>query len=1225
MPISTQAQKGNQPKWTKAQETAIESHDQLILVSAAAGSGKTAVLTERVIRRILEPESGVKLTDLLIVTFTRAAAAELKSKIAKAIEKEIARDDLDGAAKETLRDQLLQLGSAQISTIDSFYLQIVRDHFERLGLPANFRLADETELRVLEEEVLDDLIPEYYRQYEIQDPSAAENPFAKVRNNLFADCVDHIFDGTSSSNLNDIFLRFYESFARVKGGINALRESANLLRAEAKLPFLQTHFGKLFLSRFEPLVQSFIPVLEDVKAHHETDPKAAKAQGSVLADDSFHCAAVLQAVLQKDWEQLQNALSGFTFGRFTSADGKPEWSERYYTARKAFSGEIKQYAALANSITPVEQENSFLKTAEFAELLYRFYSDFQKRYRAEKIARGMQDFNDVRDALYQLLNDPGNESLLQSIRDTYKEVYIDEYQDVDEIQDEIFAKIGGRNRFMVGDIKQSIYGFRGSDPSVFAGYRNAMPLALSPEAEKADSVCVFMSDNFRCDQPIIDFANTVCPLLFSASPESIHYLPEDDLKCSKTKPKEASFAPAPVSIRIFEKPQKSNDSPEEAGELEKAGNAERRWVAEEIERLLQNGKKDDGSKIKPSDIAVLARKKEPLAQFQKELEAHGIPALNLGGNSISQAPLFIDLFNLLRIVDNPYCDLPLSEFLLSEFGGFTLEEIRLLRTDFSIEKSLYDAMTAAAESDHPLAGKVATFIAWLDHYRGIAAVQSADRFLRILYQDQRFAPYAFSPEFLTIYEQARTAQQSAWSGLYGFLKYLDRLTKANKLESGFRRAENAVNFMTIHASKGLEFPVVFFVDCGSSMQGDSHKQRLLYRKGIGFASNLYGEETDLSNPSFLKTIADLAVKSTEIEEEVRLLYVAVTRAREKLYLTATPTRKMDQFLSEAVLIRRNDRYSILSAKSYIDWVYGTLHQAGAHSEAFDLQVVPSCSGSAAETETPVQPSEKILQPAPQEDPVAEHYRRVLEKAENFAYPLDALQGIPTKAAASKLQKNLLDVLKGEDERKAIAERLKLMNSEQPEFRGLLDVCKKPTAAEIGSATHAFLALCNFENLSKAGAEEELNRLREQKFISEETAKIVNLRAIKRFAESSLMEKIQTAKELYREQQFSLFVPLEELTQNRELANALAGQELFVQGSIDLLLVGEDGRIELYDYKTDHITDEEQNDPALLKKHLQDRHGNQLEIYARAVEKLFGKRPDRISIFSLSIGKIIELF
>ncbi len=387
---------------------------------------------------------------------------------------------------------------------------------------------------------------------------------------------------------------------------------------------------------------------------------------------------------------------------------------------------------------------------------------------------------------------------------------------------------------------------------------------------------------------------------------------------------------------------------------------------------------------------------------------------------------------------------------------------------------------------------------------------------------------------------------------------------------------------------------------------------------------MYSRENELSKASFLKTIADFSAKDAELEEEIRLLYVAMTRAREKLYLAATPTRKTEKFRLDASMIRRNDRNSILSAKSYIDWVCGVLEKMPEERKKVDLQYVAGTDPQ-AETSAFVKDEPIVAKPTVKDDPIALHYRNVLEKAGSFVYPLGALQGIPTKAAASKLNADLLDILKNGDEESSIAERISLMRSGQPEFQSLLAEREQPTAAEVGTATHAFLADCNFADLLKNGIKAELDRLAEQKFLSEDTAKIVNLRAVKRFAESELMQKIQAAKAVYREQQFSLFVPLEELTKNPDLAASLKGRELFVQGSIDLLLVGQDGKIELYDYKTDHITQEELNDPALLRAHLKARHGNQLEYYARAVEQLFGKRPDRVSIFSLSLGKIIELF
>lgn len=1214
------------PEWTKAQECAIEEKDKMILVSAAAGSGKTSVLTERVIRRILDPVSPLKLTDLLIVTFTRSAAADLKSKIAAAIGIALENDP----GNTLLTDQLLQLGSAQISTIDSFYLQVVRSNFERFGLPANFRMADENELRVLADEILDELIPEFYKKYEVADNTDENHVFGKIRNNKFADCVDHFFNGKSNDDLAASLLEFHGNFSRMRKGVEALKDSAELLRSEAELPFSQTRCGDLLFSRLEAIVSQYErAVLQDVKAHHLEDPDAVKDQSATLASDFYFCDRTLHAVREKNFDELQNILSAINWEGFKSAEGAPEWSERYHVTRNNFKDRINTfYKNFVAKITPEEQKNVFLLTAELAEVLYLFYTAFNRRYRDEKYARGILDFNDVRDAFLALLSDPENAPLVDSLREQYKEIYIDEYQDVDEIQDEIFAKIGGVHRFMVGDIKQSIYGFRGGDPSIFAGYRQNMPLSDSPEAENADSICIFMSDNFRCNKPVIDFTNAVCSFLFSASPKSVHYLPEDDLKYSKnfkTEPPE----PAPVTVRIFGKPEKKKadgETPEEAASAdgESESDAEAHWVACEIARLLREGKKDDGSALEARDIAVLARSAPIMKKFKKEFDAQGIPAVTSEGNSIAQSPVFINLYNLLCAIDNPYRDVPLFEFLLSDFGGFTLDELYAVRNGFDKKKPLYDALQAATEAELPLAGKTREFVEWLEFYRRLSTVQSADRFLRILYRDQKFAAAAYSPEFLTVYEQARIYQQSSWTGLYGFLHYLDRLWAADKLTAAdFGKTESAVNLMTMHKSKGLEFPVVFVVGCGKPPKKSSDK--LIYQKGVGFASDLYRRESGIPKPSFWKEIAELARFDAQMEEEIRLLYVAMTRAKEKLYITATPSRKEENFLRDVSMILRNDRFSILSGKSYIDWIYAALENAPEERRKVDLEYLPAKESAAEEPRQVSQSTEPSQSDAtPQNDAMARYYQGVLEKAKSFSYPLNALQGIPTKAAASKLKENLLDILKSGDEAESIAERIDLMRSEQPSFQSLLSAGEQPTAAEIGSATHEFLAECDFANLQKSGVQAELDRLTSLAFLSKETAKIVNLRAIERFTNSTLLQKINTAEQIYREQQFSLFVPLEELTKDPALAATLRGQELFVQGSIDLLLLGKDGKIELYDYKTDRITEEERQDPALLRRNMKARHGNQLEFYARAVEQLFGKRPDHIFIFSLSLGEIVEL-
>ena len=508
--------------WTRSQETAMNERGKLLLVSAAAGSGKTSVLTERIIRRLLDREDPVSLSELLIVTFTRAAAAELKSRIAKALGEALAKDPSDA----WLSQQLLLLGSAQISTIDAYFQQVVRSNFERLGLPASFRIANEKELYALSEAVMEDLIAEFYRTYEQPiDQAEKEGLFRRVRNNRFADCMDHISDGTSKTDLPDLLLSFYEKFASYPQGISLLRDSAEQLRREAENDFSLSRAGKAVRKHLIGFATDFLQVLEETKAYHDSvDPDLVKSQSGVLASDIDQCRALLCALNGNEWDAVRAAGVNFTFAKFATAKGRPDWSERYQNVRNTFKATLKKYQEKLFADSSTEIKAQMLATAEFAQMLWQFYTAFEKRSLSEKIDRGMLDFNDVRNATYKLLTNPKNQPVVSDFLEKYREIYIDEYQDVDEIQDQIFSLIGGNHRFMVGDIKQSIYGFRGSDPSVFADYRRSMPLSTDPAAKDSPSVCVFMSENFRCDQTVIDFANAVCSFLFSACPESVGYL-----------------------------------------------------------------------------------------------------------------------------------------------------------------------------------------------------------------------------------------------------------------------------------------------------------------------------------------------------------------------------------------------------------------------------------------------------------------------------------------------------------------------------------------------------------------------------------------------------------------------------------------------------------------------------------------------------------------------------
>lgn len=1218
-------------RWTSSQETAINLRGKLLLVSAAAGSGKTSVLTERIIRRLLDETDPISISEILIVTFTRAAASELKSRVAKALGEAFAADP----GNSRLSKQLLLLGSAQISTIDAFFQQVVRSNFERLGFPASFRIADRNELYALARETMDALIADFYRTYEPPIPAnSEESPFRRLRSNRFADCMDHIFGGTSGSDLGDLLLAFYEKFSSDPQGISLLQTSADALRREADGDFLLSRAGGVIRDRLVAATENFLGVLREVRERHNADPEAGKRQGGILSSDIDQTHALLHALNGTDWEAVRAAGMNFIFAKFITAPERPDWSERYKNARNAFKNLLKGYCEKVFAESPQQIQRQMKETAELAEMLCSFYSAYRERVLSEKLDRGILDFNDVRDSVYRLLTSEDGKSIVEELCGKYREIYIDEYQDVDEIQDRIFSLIGGNRRFMVGDIKQSIYGFRGSDPSIFADYRRSMPLSTDPAASASPSVCVFMSENFRCDQTVIDFANTVCSFLFSACPQSVGYLPEDDLQHGKKDPETDGWHPIPAQVVVFEREsaKKTVDADEPAPEADEKAeekpqiSLEARWVASEISKLLREGHLNDGSPILPEHIAILSRNGDRhMEPYAAALRSLGIPVSSESANKLSHSPLLIDLLNLLRAIDNPYRDIPLSEYLTTGFGGFTLDELSEIRLASPTRKSLYDALCAASENaDFPVSEKARAFVEWLEGYRRLSMMQPADRFLRLLSLDERFAPISSSPEFLALYEQARVYQRSSWCGLYGFLEYVTRLWDGDQLSAGgFRGADSAVRVMTMHASKGLEFPVVFAVGCGKAFSDQDFDSPVLYDKAVGFSSRLYREEKGGSVESVLREAGKIAISDENAEGEIRLLYVALTRARERLYVTGTSTRLTPSLLNDVSMIRRDSRASILGAKSFLDWILAALFAKEKTDGSYPAVIrwlspaEPIESLPQSEATVPSTVAKSVS------EPLSDRYSTVLERAKTFVYPLDALRGIPTKAAASKLRSDLLDVLKQDDET-AIEEQIRLMRDAEPSFEGLLSAHRQPTAAEIGTATHAFLEFCDLPNLTPDGIDAEAERLVSNQFLSPETAKILNRRQLRAFAASPLIGQVRSAARVLREQKFGLFLPLSELTTDPALAEPLKGRELFVQGSIDLVLIGSDGRISLYDYKTDHITPEERADRSLLHSHLLARHGNQLACYAHAIEALFGKRPDKTYLFLLALGEAVEI-
>ncbi len=1203
--------------WTDSQQKAITLKGKTLLVSAAAGSGKTSVLTQRIIQSLLDPHDPADLSRMLVVTFTRAAAAELKSRISQALSDALARDP----SNERLSKQLFLLGGAQISTIDSFFQKVVRANFDTLELPASFRIASNGEIAPIATQIMDGLIADFY---DAGDPVTSITVFDRILSNPFATAMDHLMSGRSDGKLTSLLLDFLEDIKSYPKGIELLLEEQEAIRRAADKDFLLSSYGRVLTTDLEESNRSYLQALHTARDYLQVDPDAMKTYAPLVADDTDHCNGILSSL--DSYEDTKALFDSLILKSFPGKSNKPPQIIALQRRREKWREMIKKYKELFVYSTQ-EIKHQMERTADLCLMLYRLFHIFEERLMQEKRTLGMLEFNDIRTLLYRMLTtDSGAPTdFAKSLSQQYDAVYIDEYQDVDFVQDGIFAILGENKRFMVGDIKQSIYGFRGGEPSIFAGYRQRFPLWDSPDAHNALGNCIFMSENFRCDAPVVDFTNMVCSFLFSACEDSIHYRREDDLICSKGIPDPIYDGhPIPARVEVFEK--KPNKKAGEADDEEDQSPEEIHWVGSEIMRLLRNEHLDDGTPIAPDHIALLVRTKAQGKKFQKELERLHIPVAMTSSSDILESPLLIDVMNLLRSLDNPYSDLSLSEFLISPIGGFNLEELAKIREAAPDSKALYDALEAFCHHDNPdlLYPKAQEMLDWMEHMRQASNAQPADRFLRILYLEDRLTDYAQCPECLFIYEQARTYQRTSWCGLYGFLQHFDKLKESGVSAAGFSREESAISIMTVHHSKGLEFPVVFLCGAGAGFNKKDLNKNPVYHKTAGFCSKLYSPQTGNTDDTLLRMAVKMQVKKEQNEENIRTLYVALTRARERLIVTGTASAKWDSFLSNAQNIQRGNTADILNCNSYLAWITAAWENDNTASKDSFAKFTFHPLGSVIMNEAPSIASPTLPTVDTSPDPVAMHYAEILQRKKDFSYPLSFLNGLPTMAAASKLRHDLLDVLEAPEGDEAILSQIELMTSAAHTFDGMLKDHNTPTAADIGTATHDFLQFCNFKRLTETDVESEAKRLVEAGFLRPEAAEIINKTQLTKFCGSDLMKMILSAKTVLREQKFNMYVPLSELTHNEARKEQLREHPIFVQGFIDLLLITEDDCLILVDYKTDHIRDEEKKNPLLLRQSMQKKHATQLTYYTKAVEQLFGRKPDQCFIYSLSLGKTIDM-
>ena len=1179
-------------EFTKEQRLAIDTRNKTLLVSAAAGSGKTATLTERIIASLLDKENPTDITSILVVTFTNAAAGELRERIAAA---------LTGAIRDgntELSRQLYLLPTASISTIDSFCADVLRQNAERVGISPSFRIADEAESQLLLLSVLEGLVEAIYRGERL-DVATPED---------FAELAAALTDTKNPAGLYEVFQFVYEKLITSEDGVKSLFPLINVYKNEQSLPPEERLYGKYIMEYLQSFAQHYHRIFTDIFETCSDFRAEEKLSEFVLSDLEF----LKSLSREKTYCGARVILSEHKFPpKPRLKNEEPRLLPPYLAAREKMKEETDSILERFFSYTAGEWETLYRGLYEKLDVFYKFLSAFDEAFAEEKRRRGICRYSDVERYAYECLWQGGERTdVALSLMDKYDAIYIDEYQDVNSLQDKIFEAISRpNNRFMVGDIKQSIYGFRSARPEIFAKMK-----ADFPETDGSSSAVgsIFMSKNFRSDKGIIDFTNAVFDKAFGTFGESIGYTDADRLTFAKTAPS-GNFAPV---LTVYGGEEESAD---QYGEDDENGKIEPQRIAEKISELIERGRLADGTAVKPSDIAIILRSVRGNGNMYKEALARvGVPAQVVESKSFFLNAEVLLALCLLNSIDNPRRDIYLAGLMRSPIFAFSADELVKIRK-LSSGRTLYESLKNYTE-EHPEFEKGTAFLSTLNGWRKCCEGINVHTLIAKLYNETSLLSLAArnggKENLIFLYDLARRFEGSNFKGLYGFINYINNvINKQARFDDGAAEInEDAVKIVTVHGSKGLEYPIVFFAGTGHSISDKDAKNRVAYVENFGISMYLRSScgLALVKNP--VREVINAEAARKNFEEELRVLYVALTRAREELYVSGERSSKKSSYDAQIELWKMGlDKYSAHHLKSHL----AIMLSAG-------IPFVDGGSNTDAEIASDASAPEPEAKPTLAADGFSDSFYETLVERFSFEYPDKHLTQIPAKLSVSSLYPAVLD---GSEMTAAVLD-LKTDEEDATPYEKIVPCfiggrTRAEESALSGIATHLYLQFCDIGNLINTSASAELSRMLDEGFISEEDAKRVRLGEIEAFRASPFILRMKNAKKLWRELRFNIRLPAEDFTEDEKRKNAVSGKLILVQGVIDCIIENEDGTLSLIDYKTDRLSHEELRNKALAKAKLSRRYKSQLSYYKLAVERIFGKAPSSVEIYSLPLADTID--
>lgn len=1173
--------------WTKQQSDAINSLSGSVLVSAAAGSGKTAVLVERIIKRITDKANPSSIDRLLIVTFTKAAASEMRQRISAAVEEKIKEEPTNAH----LLSQRMLIPSAKICTIDSFCGALVKENFQKLDISPDYKIADEGQLEIIKTSAMDMTLE---MLYEKGDKS-------------FLNLVELLFSGRDDSYLSSVIYDLYNASVSYPFPEKWLDEVCSFYEESSDVS--QSKYGKIILDFIKEAMDYCVSTLHGAIDIINSSFAYAPFY-SAFASDLKAFISIKKSADESDWDAVKEKIEAYVPERRASL--KKEYkNEKYVKYLIDIRDEIKdivrkdlvsymcctaeEFACDMKYLSPMVRA-----LCEAAKLFYKNFTDLKQE-------KGLADFSDVSHMALSLLAQPDEKGepiptqLAQSIAQSYDEILIDEYQDTNKAQDMLFTSISRNNLFRVGDVKQSIYRFRRAMPEIFISLKDSFP--LYDREKQQHPAKIVLKNNFRSRKSVTEVVNFVFSSLMSRDAGGVDYTDEERLVFSAAyaeKPDEC----AELHIIREETIDKENETSTEY---------QARYIASLIAHMVESGykvKSGDGERaVSYGDFCILLRavNGETGAAYSKALKDLSVPCYAEVTASFFSTYEVSLVLSLLRVIDNPNQDIPLLTVLMSAVYGFTPDDIAKLRMK-DRKANLYSCLLLS--KDEP---KTAAFLEKISYYRSLSVSMGVEDFIRMLYDDTSLDVILCSMKnsaqkranLLLVLSYASTYEQSGYIGLSGFIGFIDRLERnKNDLNGslGVIGESNVVKIMSIHKSKGLEFPVCIIGNCAKGFNRRDETGNVIISGKDGLGIVLRDTETMAQYKTVPHTAVKLAVKNDSISEEMRVLYVAMTRAKEKLIMVGS-IKDAEKKLSR--LSSKIDResgavkpFSVHSCTSFFDWILTSFIR---HPDA---SILRNIAGVDDDVVLPADFKLKVIINEAQEadeqkeneienkDTTDDNLLKLLKERCEYRYEYEPLSYAVSKRAASQVDESSID-------REYFASSKPAFLSED----GL-------SAAQKGTATHSFMQYADYEKAAQS-VEDEIERITSLGFITENEARAINVSAIKRFFLSDLYKRMKKSDLVMREKKFTVSVPVYQIYP--ELSR-FKDERVLLQGIADCAFL-EDGKLVVVDYKTDGLKTQEE---------FIEKYSSQVKTYKTALEMCTDYKVSQTLLYSFKLGKEIEV-